>query len=73
MPFLPCSSVLTNASEAICNLAYRKCCHLVIARTCPKQSIILYKFNFTMESLQTKFHIMDCHENFANFLAMAQR
>ncbi|WP_304421955.1 hypothetical protein, partial [Helicobacter rodentium] len=30
---------------------YRQCSHLVIARTCPKQSIILYKFNFTMESL----------------------
>ncbi|WP_156938095.1 hypothetical protein [Helicobacter rodentium] len=31
-------------------------------RTLVKQSIILYKFNFTMESLQTRFHIIDCHE-----------
>ncbi|WP_290455905.1 hypothetical protein [Helicobacter rodentium] len=22
----------------------------------------MHKFNFTMESLQTRFHIIDCHE-----------
>ncbi|MDY5557291.1 hypothetical protein [Helicobacter sp.] len=28
--------------------------------------------NFAMKYLQARFHIIDCHENFSNFLAMTQ-
>ncbi|WP_273212437.1 hypothetical protein [Helicobacter rodentium] len=37
---------------------------LIIARTCPKQSIILHTRNFAMESFK-KRNIIDCHECYA--------
>ncbi|WP_273211674.1 hypothetical protein [Helicobacter rodentium] len=36
-----------------------------------KQSIILHKAIFTMGYFD-KHNIMDCHENFSNFLAMTK-
>ncbi|WP_276953803.1 hypothetical protein [Helicobacter rodentium] len=40
-------------------------------RTLVKQSIILQKSISTMETLK-KCSIIDCHENFSNFLAMTR-
>ncbi|WP_321059970.1 hypothetical protein [Helicobacter sp.] len=34
-------------------------CHCEVK---PKQSIILHKVIFAMESLQARFYIMDCHD-----------
>ncbi|WP_273211369.1 hypothetical protein [Helicobacter rodentium] len=37
-----------------------------------KQSIIKHRENFTMEALRMRFRIIDCRENFSNFLAMTK-